>query len=1009
MGKKKLLAIMNIHREELAPMLMLMLFSFFIGSSIAFFFTVSISSFLLNFESHYLPYTYLLSGLTGYILWWVYSRIGLRMHFSGLLIFFLSLLLLSVASLCVIYLYVPGKWLSFVLLVWVSAFLFIKGVCFWGMASRIFNISQGKRLFGIISSGEVVSNLIGFFSIPMLLPVVGSSGLLIISVAAIAVCLIIVFLIIRRHSRQLSGKNLDIRRQWVGRKNPVSYKERYYLLVLIFAVFPVFVFYFVDYVFMNLTATQFTDVESLANFMGVFMGVVALVELLLKGFVFSRVVKNYGIRTSLSILAGVLLTSTFMAVVVGSFWGITSVFFSVIALSKLLERAVNNGIQGPSLQILYQPISPDVRTVFQSKIEGLSSASGNIIAGSLIIVFQYLQVTDLVFYNSLLFIVLVLWIALVVPVYKAYKAKLGEALEVKSQKAISNRTYYAREYLLKQSHSGNKFLRSAAKTLLHAADPSWQTEGNTTSPGGPASAPDTPLALRLNALLTKATNKTMAHAHYDQQVFERYSREQEALTQTLSRQEKNESDHIISLLKSESAIMQWAGLKLIGTSPDPALKPYLMDMLKKSPYAEEIKSVLVNCREDIVKDLELVFAKSKKQEVQLAIIEIYSRIGTGACADHLLSKVNDSSRDVWIAALKGLESLNYKVTPFSRTIISEKIAALIRNIVWICSCLGDLDEQRDEQLITSLQNEKKEFYELLYTLLGFIYGRTTIDLIKINYSDSGYLEGVIYALEVMDNFFEDDIKELVFPVFENPSAESILISYAHQFPMQELPRIERWINILYYDYSQITLWTKACALKQAETFGNNDLLWDELVASLFHAHPLIHELAFKGVLKTGDRDVHDIVSRLPSVVLARVSSFPLIAEGRTLFERVLLLTRFKLFANLTPASLTHLAAGCDVVYNEQEHKLDTNDTVCFIIRGRLELYSEYSKIATLEAGEVLIPGMHPAIAYNHVTVTDHCLLLKCPRTLLLSQVWSDIELTKSLVSHIAGITGKNRL
>ena len=98
-----LLKAMNVRREEARPVLLLMLFSFFVGLSLTFYFTASNAIFLKHFPSKIISFSYVASGIVVYLAWLLLSRLDRRMSVPNqllvkILFVFLSVLAISVTD-----------------------------------------------------------------------------------------------------------------------------------------------------------------------------------------------------------------------------------------------------------------------------------------------------------------------------------------------------------------------------------------------------------------------------------------------------------------------------------------------------------------------------------------------------------------------------------------------------------------------------------------------------------------------------------------------------------------------------------------------------------------------------------------------------------------------------------------------------------------------------------------------------------------------------------------------
>ncbi len=120
-----LLNVLQIKRVEKKPVLLLVLYGFFMGASIAFFYTASISLFLHNFQRGMLPYVYIAGGLVIYIFGQGYKRYQQKLRMSRILVVSVIFLLISSGIIIISYAVTTSPWISFVMFLWINVFLFI--------------------------------------------------------------------------------------------------------------------------------------------------------------------------------------------------------------------------------------------------------------------------------------------------------------------------------------------------------------------------------------------------------------------------------------------------------------------------------------------------------------------------------------------------------------------------------------------------------------------------------------------------------------------------------------------------------------------------------------------------------------------------------------------------------------------------------------------------------------------------------------------------------------------
>ena len=61
-----------------------------------------------------------------------------------------------------------SRWLALGLMLWKDVLWMLVNIEFWAVAGMLFDLRQGKRLFGIAESGYISAVILGGFAIPAL-------------------------------------------------------------------------------------------------------------------------------------------------------------------------------------------------------------------------------------------------------------------------------------------------------------------------------------------------------------------------------------------------------------------------------------------------------------------------------------------------------------------------------------------------------------------------------------------------------------------------------------------------------------------------------------------------------------------------------------------------------------------------------------------------------------------------------------------------------------------------
>lgn len=369
---RKLLAL----RPGEAPRLTcLLLQSLFLGIFTAFYLSTALALFLASFPISILPFAYIVSSLVGFIGVTLFTRLARRLPPTRLVILHLGTLIAASTVFWGLSLVVPHPWISFAMAVGIAPAITLLDLGFWTIAGRLFDLRQGKRLAGLISAGEVIASILGFFLIPVLLPLLRRPiHLLPIAAAGLTLCAAVVAFTGRRYRGLLAAEAAETRttRETARRELPALLKARYFTLIALSMMLFIAAFYLIDFAFLSEVPTFFSKGSGqVAEFLGLFFGASKVCELLVKTFLSGRLLSQFGLRAGLLALPAALLGCVLLAVAAGAVSGAGStVFFILVALAKLMWTILSRSIFDPSYRMLYQPLPPEHRLAFQTGIEG---------------------------------------------------------------------------------------------------------------------------------------------------------------------------------------------------------------------------------------------------------------------------------------------------------------------------------------------------------------------------------------------------------------------------------------------------------------------------------------------------------------------------------------------------------------------------------------------------------------------------------------------------------------
>jgi HEAT repeat protein len=850
------------------------------GVGLAFFYTSATSLFLVNFERGMLPYAYIGGGLAIFFFGKLFSYLQKRSSFSTLISGSAIFLLLSVGILLLVFLLTGNQWVTFIMFIWIRIILFIQGISFWGIASKIFDLRQGKRLFGLIGSGEVISLIISFFSIPFILKLLNTEDLLYLSLIGFIISIIFLYIIIKVFKKKLATiKTVQVHDETKETQKPKTSskpkKSKYFRYFFYMAILPMFAIFFVDFIFFAQTQVEFPDKEVLSSFLGIFFGVGAIIELILKSFVSGRMLSKYGLRLGLISLPFMLLISVLLASMTGMIYGMAGLFFSFVAFSKISLRSVRTSFYDPSFQILYQPLPAEERFAFQSKIEGGPKAYGNIIAGGALLLMVSISSVTLVHFNLVFLVILIGWLIIALKMFSEYRLVLKNlifSVKNKDEKAIVNKETninileehllenktanaykvfqifekhepyqlaFSLEHLLETSPNEikTKALDLIEKELLiQLKEPLIRLSGKEPSPEIKQRM------LHIIQLLRDAENIS-----YDslQKMSKSECTEDRRLAAVLLGKSSRYNAYklVKDLIKDEEFVVKEAALMAAGQLKRFELWKFLIDMLSNPLYNEACISAIRMIGAPILDELAIHFRKkSDNQELQITTIKLIEEIGGEKAINILRTLINCSDTRIRYVVLKGLDRLSYSANISEASFIKIELESQIKLVIWLMAAISDIeDHDKANHLKQSLLIELEEKKDHVFVLLSLIYDSRTIHHIKNNLLNGGQDERV-FALEILDMTVAPELKELFLPLLDSLSYADTLHKHKQRFPFEKLLLPERLIDIINKDYCNINAWTKACAMELLQDYPSEESA-QVLSANIFSSDRLIQDTA----------------------------------------------------------------------------------------------------------------------------------------------------------------------
>lgn len=325
--------------------------------------------FLDQFKAVQLPFADLaIAALVGFVVSG-YLLLGRRLGLRNLLAS--SQLFFAINTLIFWYLshYYKFPWVYPAIYIWVGIFGVLAPAQVWTLANYVLTTREAKRVFGLIGSGSIAGAILGGKFANIIAPRYGTESLLLAMAVALSICSGLVILIWRhkivvpaseegvaapRREEKVATLRASLRLLWSS-----PYLRSITLLILIASI----VTSVAGWQFKALSKQFIPNKNDLAAFFGDFYFYTGIAGLLVQVLVTSRLLRRFGLGTALFVVPVAMLLGTSGVLL----WGAATVW-AAIGLRSCIN-VFQYSIDKPTVELLYLPVSPDVKNQVKSFID----------------------------------------------------------------------------------------------------------------------------------------------------------------------------------------------------------------------------------------------------------------------------------------------------------------------------------------------------------------------------------------------------------------------------------------------------------------------------------------------------------------------------------------------------------------------------------------------------------------------------------------------------------------
>lgn len=439
---RKLLQALNVHRDEWWLVQKLFLLQFFQGAGITFFFTSAFSRFLEHFPVSELAYVFIISSFLLWVAGFIFSKLEHRLSPYRLSVIITSVLAGSMILFRIGEEVIHANWFYYVMLAWFNMLYLLNNLMFWGVSSQLYDVRQSKRLFSVISAGDIPAKFIGYSVALVMVSYIGTANLLFVGL----IFILFSFPYLKQipHTEVHSAdshhthtpKHISDFRSIVKNFFINLLVRRVALLSFIVSACIILI----NYGFYSEVKHAYKDDVALASAIALFLASARVIALLIKILFTSRLLYWLGIRSALSITPILLIFLIASLLLTGAITTNTKTVLYIFGLAAIVTDVLRSAIDSPVLLTMMQPLSTLERLRAHNIVKGIMDPFAYLFSGLLILFAIKLELFSL---EALSYVLLGLTVAWIIGIFRVH----GEYLKTLI-KTISSRYFTQDEFNL---------------------------------------------------------------------------------------------------------------------------------------------------------------------------------------------------------------------------------------------------------------------------------------------------------------------------------------------------------------------------------------------------------------------------------------------------------------------------------------------------------------------------------------------------------------------------------
>jgi hypothetical protein len=372
-----------------------------------------------------------------------------------------------------------------------------------------------------------------------------------------------------------------------------------------------------------------------------------------------------------------------------------------------------------------------------------------------------------------------------------------------------------------------------------------------------------------------------------------------------------QTTEVLKLLRDKSIELKRLALFLIGKFKMTDMVQEVCDCLNTAGLKDDAFSVLVTFGKAVSKEINSFYLVSSGNiSLSKAILRLFAKTCPKENMSFIVERLWSNSRQLKELALTSLISCGYRA---NEDHLHKVINETFGTIAWIISAKVCL-HGNNPMLLQEFEKEYNRWKAYLRNLLILTFDNAEITLNKKEQNKRK--DNLRYIPALVEIIFGDSIKPLKENIPDAAADKKRLKKLQRYFQCGQ-PRYDDLLEeIINCDYNLLSIWTKACALRNIRNIENENL-GESVVALLFSPDELLQEEASKLIGRTSRELYHIASERIPETERKKLDK--IISDETDDKELIYEKTRFlsSCFPGITEEELLFLAERMSFFRSDQ--------------------------------------------------------------------------------------------